>query len=428
MPKETARRTAAAPARAPVAFRPGMQLLLMDRGAIAASYPIGPEPITLGRDPDNSICLLDDRASRKHAVVSVRDGGVVVEDLDSSNGTWVNERRVSKQPLRPGDVLRAAGTVLVFALPRTEAAPRGWIVARTLTGGEIALPLAERSLIIGRAEQADIRFPDAGLTECHAVVVAQSPSAGEGHTVELVLLAAPRLRRVPLPDGVEVPVGALMVKFQTQPPAAPAGQEAQSATGARHVSGEVSAQEDAVPLQEAPPAPTPPPAPARPRKKPHEPKKNEPSVVLTRECGDATLMGAIAREVERVDSEFAATPRPPRTAPTVVGTGEPATRAMIEVESEGLKVTITRGKRLGETFLLGPNVFTIGRDAICDLRLDDPPVAQQHAWIRLHGPKAILEDLGSPAGTLVNGHRTRRHTVTPGDTIRIGETEMLVHL
>jgi len=410
-----------------------MQLLLIQRGEVTATYPIGSEPITLGRDPENRICLLDDRASRKHAIVSVRDGGVVVEDLQSSNGTWVNERKVSCHTLNSGDTLRVAHTVLVYVIVRRETAPRGWIVARTLTGGEVALPLAERSLIIGRAAQADIRFTDAGLTECHAVVVAQSPSAGEGHTVELVLLTGARPRRIPLPDGFEVPIGALTVKFQTQPPSAAASQEAQpAAAGARHalppqatdVPLEDAPPDDApfidAPLEEAPPEPPPPP-PAPHRKKPHAPKKNAPSVVLNPSIGDATLMGVIAKEAERVEIDFV-----PKTR--AAHSTDLDTQRVVDEESEGPKVTVTRGRRLGQTYLLGPNVFTIGKDASCDLRLDDPMVAPQHAWIRLHGPKAILEDLGSPGGTCVNGHRTRRHDLTPGDTIRIGETEILVHL
>ena len=69
--------------------------------------------LSIGRDADAGILIDDDEASRRHAVVT-RDGdGVVVQDLDSTNGTWVNEERVaSERRVRVGDRLRVGATVL----------------------------------------------------------------------------------------------------------------------------------------------------------------------------------------------------------------------------------------------------------------------------------------------------------------------------
>src|SRR5882672_11025137 len=66
---------------------------------------------TLGRSPDCDIVLEDDGVSREHARLLVSGGRVIVEDLESRNGTFVNEERVEKRALRAGDRVRLGPTV-----------------------------------------------------------------------------------------------------------------------------------------------------------------------------------------------------------------------------------------------------------------------------------------------------------------------------
>ena len=60
----------------------------------------------------------DDQVSRRHALVTVFDDGARVNDLGSTNGTWVNGARVSPDPhpLLEGDELRVGGTRLRLLL------------------------------------------------------------------------------------------------------------------------------------------------------------------------------------------------------------------------------------------------------------------------------------------------------------------------
>ncbi|MFM9994953.1 MAG: ATPase, T2SS/T4P/T4SS family [Phycisphaerales bacterium] len=65
------------------------------------------EPISIGRHPDNTICLHDDKASRYHCVIEPdTDGGYRLRDLGSRNGTRLNEAKVSDAALAQGDLLR----------------------------------------------------------------------------------------------------------------------------------------------------------------------------------------------------------------------------------------------------------------------------------------------------------------------------------
>jgi pSer/pThr/pTyr-binding forkhead associated (FHA) protein len=69
--------------------------------------------VVLGRDADSSVRLDgDDYASARHARIETRPDGVWVEDLTSTNGTFVNGRRVTAERLEPGDVVRVGQTEL----------------------------------------------------------------------------------------------------------------------------------------------------------------------------------------------------------------------------------------------------------------------------------------------------------------------------
>ena len=52
--------------------------------------------------------------SRTHTRVSRGEGGFIVEDLGSTNGSFVNGNPVTRQPLQPGDLIRIGNTVLRF--------------------------------------------------------------------------------------------------------------------------------------------------------------------------------------------------------------------------------------------------------------------------------------------------------------------------
>ena len=69
--------------------------------------------VSIGRDASAGIVIEDEQVSRRHAVVSVEDGGLIVQDLESMNGTWVNGERVgARRALAVGDRLQIGATVI----------------------------------------------------------------------------------------------------------------------------------------------------------------------------------------------------------------------------------------------------------------------------------------------------------------------------
>lgn len=71
------------------------------------------DPLRIGRDASCEITLDDTYASQEHARLSTRDGTWYVEDLGSTNGTYLNDRRLNAPvPVHAGDVVRVGKTVL----------------------------------------------------------------------------------------------------------------------------------------------------------------------------------------------------------------------------------------------------------------------------------------------------------------------------
>ena len=70
------------------------------------SFPVSREQTTIGRRPDCDLRIPLTDVSRKHCRLKLDAAGLQVSDLGSSNGTWVNGRRVSEEDLDPGDTLR----------------------------------------------------------------------------------------------------------------------------------------------------------------------------------------------------------------------------------------------------------------------------------------------------------------------------------
>ena len=74
--------------------------------------------LRIGRHPYNGMSVPDLSVSRYHCWVKIKDGTLVVEDLASSNGTYVNGTRVwTNRKLRAGDCVRLGMTEFVYEKP-----------------------------------------------------------------------------------------------------------------------------------------------------------------------------------------------------------------------------------------------------------------------------------------------------------------------
>ncbi len=87
-------------------------------------YPLA-ETTRIGRHPINAIKLSDREISKEHAEIAKVDGEAWVQDLNSSNGTFVNGRRITRYKLKDGDEIAMGGSLLVFHCSRQATGPNG---------------------------------------------------------------------------------------------------------------------------------------------------------------------------------------------------------------------------------------------------------------------------------------------------------------
>lgn len=87
------------------------------RAALSVGERIALYGVTsIGREPDNDFVVDEDTVSGRHARVVPRNGRWWIEDLGSTNGTWVNNHQVDgARPLRPGDLIHVGRVGLRFA-------------------------------------------------------------------------------------------------------------------------------------------------------------------------------------------------------------------------------------------------------------------------------------------------------------------------
>ncbi len=91
-----------------------------DRGRVFENLPT---PVTIGREEGNSVQLNDERVSRFHLKIQEDEEKIVLTDLESTNGSKVNGETVQLWMLRPGDLICAGRSLLLFG-SREEIAGR----------------------------------------------------------------------------------------------------------------------------------------------------------------------------------------------------------------------------------------------------------------------------------------------------------------
>jgi type II secretory pathway predicted ATPase ExeA len=136
--RATAPQRAPAPAHAPAPARPlpGAQqgpprpteasslgrLVIAVDGEAQGEVAIDKDRLMIGRDGDNDVPLKADYVSRHHAQVTVEKGACWITDLNSTNGTFVNGKRIKKRILRDGDTVQIGRHRLGYVSPATRVA------------------------------------------------------------------------------------------------------------------------------------------------------------------------------------------------------------------------------------------------------------------------------------------------------------------
>ncbi|WAT85374.1 FHA domain-containing protein [Delftia acidovorans] len=104
-------------------------LVISIDGAVIKEVQLAKERTTLGRRPYNDIVIDNLAVSGEHAVLSIVDGTVIIEDLRSTNGTYVNGQPILRQTLNHGDLLDIGKYKIRFVQQQVSASSRSALAA-----------------------------------------------------------------------------------------------------------------------------------------------------------------------------------------------------------------------------------------------------------------------------------------------------------
>jgi hypothetical protein len=101
--------------------QPKATLIVREGTQVGTTFPLVGEALVLGREEEVDIPIHDPEVSRRHASITWQSGGYVLEDLGSTNGTYLNGvKLIGPQPLKARDRIGMGQTVLEFQ-PQPEA-------------------------------------------------------------------------------------------------------------------------------------------------------------------------------------------------------------------------------------------------------------------------------------------------------------------
>lgn len=121
------------------------ELELVRDGEVARVVVVGASPLRVGRQLDNDLILAAEDVSGNHAVLSAREGGLLIRDLKSTNGTWVNGGRIAGEVLLvDGDEVRL-GLQTVLRVRQVAVVPgRSPLTVRDIDGSTVHLVREDR--------------------------------------------------------------------------------------------------------------------------------------------------------------------------------------------------------------------------------------------------------------------------------------------
>ncbi len=125
------------------------RLVLKFDDAVLKEIPVGSRPVSIGRAPDNDIAIDNLAVSNYHARVYPEAGRLVIEDLNSLNGTFVNEQRVERAAVCDGDSILIGKHHIMVDEAHDAALPVD-------AGRKAAAPKVEETVVLDTKERREM--------------------------------------------------------------------------------------------------------------------------------------------------------------------------------------------------------------------------------------------------------------------------------
>ncbi len=100
------------------------KLVLLSAGMTGRTHELKAEKTTIGRVEDNMFQIAEPSVSSHHCEILLKGHDVVVRDLNSTNGTFINGDKVTESPLKPGQILRLGQIEMRLETDGAPSAPK----------------------------------------------------------------------------------------------------------------------------------------------------------------------------------------------------------------------------------------------------------------------------------------------------------------
>jgi len=435
------------------------RLQIVDGPEAGTSVDVPKGELTFGRAPSCNVVLASGAISKVHARLQRTTSQLVLQDLQSANGTFVNGTRVdSVAVVKNGDVISFAGVRSLSVVIEGDADPTPKTDLPAVIPGPAFDQEWKTRFVWAPDELAAI---EAARAEAIALAALRAPAAvvkaGASPAAKAPALAAPVKPGAPVPAKPEPAAAARPAPPPAAKPATAPAPAPKPAPAAKAPEPPAAAPPRAAPPPAAQPAspvaapPTPPaaakppaPAPSMPAspaaEKPVAPAAPAPAPAAPPRAappaGPPVAAPPAAPPVAAPPRPAA--PPPVRPAAPTAAPGPPSEATMVpgtEKQVPGVSAKAAQGIRgltlvgPGGPFALGLGTFSIGRAPGSNIRLDDQQASRAHARITITDASAIVEDLQTVNGTLVNGQEVKAsHPLRHGDTVQFGSSLFKVEL
>ncbi len=140
------------------------KLLIKLQGQGSRTIELTGDCFTIGRKADNSLPIEDHTVSGRHARIVKVQSVYFLEDLKSTNGTSVNDRRIERHQLRDADVITIGQHRIIFqepfSLPTASHTPAANLDQTMVIGNKVALQCQEAKMLVtdGKTDQLEYRL------------------------------------------------------------------------------------------------------------------------------------------------------------------------------------------------------------------------------------------------------------------------------
>ncbi len=224
---------AAPPAAAPASPNqpPGLHTVLMNEnqgggtlivrwmGGNSQRYPLNKMQISVGRAPDNDVVINHPAVSGHHLSLLARPDGLLLTDLNSTNGTQLNGQRIppnQPQPFQAADVIRIGDLTGNWISLGLESAGGGEAL-RTLSLGKLDLA-NQTNIIIGRDPASYLPLNHPAVSFRHAQIVRQNGALfiRDLNSTNGTYVNTKRITQAPLNSGDEIQIGPFKLVYDAQ--------------------------------------------------------------------------------------------------------------------------------------------------------------------------------------------------------------------